>query len=114
MAITQSQFEALITDQLQQEGWDVSKGLVTDVLKTQASVAHGLISKGESVPIRDLLKINPRYKPKSAKRTAVFFGEERTVAARPASVVLKATFLKAAKEAVPQTPQKIAKIFSGR
>src|ERR1700722_18838802 len=106
MPITQSAFEALITDKLQQDGWEVSKSLVTDVLKAQASLAHGLLAKGESVPIRDLLKINPRYKAKQPRRTATFFGEERTVAARPASVVLKATFLKAAKDALPQSPQK--------
>jgi hypothetical protein len=110
MTVTQSQLEALITDRLQQEGWEVSKSLVTDTLKMQAVVARELIAKGEPVPIRDLLKINPRYRPKMPKRTGTFFGEERTVAARPASIVLKATFLKAAKDAVP-TGRAIVKIF---
>jgi hypothetical protein len=101
MTVTQSQFESLITDRLNTEGWDIKKGDVSEILKAQAAIAHDLIAKGEAVPLRDLLKINPRYRPKQPKRTGVFFGEERTVAARPASVVLKATFLKAAKDAVP-------------
>jgi hypothetical protein len=110
MAVTQSQFEALITDKVQQDGWEVSRGLITDVMKAQAEVAHGLIAKGEPVPLRDLCKIKPVYKPKQPKRTGMFFGEERTVAARPASVVLKATFLKAAKNAVP-TGRRVAAVF---
>jgi hypothetical protein len=103
--------EALITDRLQQDGWEVTRSLIADVMKTQAAVVHEQIGKGESVALGRLgVKINVRYKPKQPKRTGVFFGEERTVAARPASVVLKATFMKVAKDALP-AGRKIAAIF---
>jgi hypothetical protein len=111
MSLTQSQFEALITDRLQQDGWEVTRSLITDVMKAQAAVAHEHIAKGETVTIRDICRMVPKFKPKTAKHTGVFFGEERTVAAKPASVVLKVFAKPVAKAATPSTPAAIRKIF---
>lgn len=106
MATTYSQLEALVTDRLNQDGWDIKKGDVTAVIQTMGDTVHELVGKGEAVTVRGLVKVEAKLKPKMPKRTVKMFGEEKMVAAKPASTKIRIIAVKALKDALP-TPQKL-------
>jgi nucleoid DNA-binding protein len=108
---TAADFNKAVMETLNKAGWEFNQSNAREVINAVTTTAHEFFAEGEPVTIGGLVKLTPRYKPKQAAKTGVFFGEERKVAAKPASVVLKATFLKSAKDALPSTPARIKKIF---
>jgi nucleoid DNA-binding protein len=105
---TYSEVEVAVTDKLNQEGWEIKRADVAEIMKALSEVAADYVAKGEPFTIRGIVKIAVKLKPKTPKRTMEMFGEVREVAAKPASITFaRPVMLKQMKDALPSV-QKMA------
>ena len=98
MALTQSQLATEIAERS-----DMSKSEVKRVLDTLEAVALEELSKAEKVKIGGLVQMTVRVKEATKARPGrnPATGEEITIAAKPASVTVRARPLAKAKGALP-------------
>ena len=98
MALTQSQLATEIAERS-----DMSKSEVKRVLDTLEAVALEELSKAEKVKIGGLVQMTVRVKEATRARPGrnPATGEEITIAAKPASVTVRARPLAKAKAALP-------------
>ena len=98
MALTQSQLISQIA-----EDTELTKNDVKNVLTSLEEVVLSQIGSAEKVKIGSLVQLNVRLRPatKARKGRNPATGEEITIAAKPASVTLKARPLAKAKSALP-------------
>lgn len=98
MPLTQSQFATAIADRA-----EVSKVEAKRVLDALEEVVLEEIGNAEKVKIGGLVQLNVRVKPASKARQGrnPATGEEITISAKPASVVLRPRALTKAKGALP-------------
>jgi DNA-binding protein HU-beta len=98
MALTQSQLVAAVAERSELSKSDAKRALeaLDEIVKEQ-------ISEAEKVRIGSLVQLTVRLKPatKARKGRNPATGEEITIAAKPASVDLRARPLAKAKEALP-------------
>jgi len=109
LPLTQSQFATAIADRA-----EVSKIEAKRVLDAIEEVGLEEIGNAEKVKIGSLVQLNVRVRPASKARQGrnPATGEEITISAKPASVVLKARPLKKAKDVLPSV-QKAKKKLGG-
>ena len=98
MPLTQSQFATAVADRA-----EVSKAEAKRVLDALEEVVLEEIANAEKVKIGSLVQLNVRVKPASKARPGrnPATGEEITISAKPASVVLRPRALAKAKSALP-------------
>src|SRR5262249_50491934 len=110
VALTQTQ---LISAVAERSG--LSKAEAKRVLVALEEVVHDEIANAEQVRIAGLVSLTVRVKPatKARKGRNPATGEEITIAAKPASVALKARVLAGAKKSLP-TVQKARRRLAAR
>ncbi|MEX0993195.1 MAG: HU family DNA-binding protein [Solirubrobacterales bacterium] len=98
MPLTQSQFASAIADRA-----EISKVEAKRVLDALEEVVLDEIENAEKVKIGSLVQLTVRVRPASKARPGrnPATGEEITIAAKPASVVLRARALTKAKSVLP-------------
>ena len=98
MALTQTQLAAAVAEKA-----DLSNAEAKRVLAALEDVVLDEIGNAQKVRIGGLVQLTPRMKPATKKRPGrnPATGEEITIAAKPASVDLRARPLAKAKEALP-------------
>lgn len=85
------------------ENTGIAKGVVRNVLATQEALIVECIKECEKVKVGSVVQIEVKIRPARKKRKGrnPATGEEIQIAAKPASPVVKARLLKAAKDATP-------------
>lgn len=108
MALTQTQLIAKLAEET-----ELSKAEVKTVLTALEETILSEISEAEKVKIGSLVQLQVKLKPATKEREGrnPATGETITIAAKPASVQLKARPLAKAKNALP-TVQKAKKVLS--
>lgn len=98
MALTQTQLAAEIAERA-----DLSRAQVKDVLAALEEVVLEQIGDAEKVKIGNLVQLNVRVRPATKARPGrnPATGEEITIAAKPASVTVRARPLAKTKAALP-------------
>ncbi len=98
MPLTQTQLASAVADRA-----EVTKADAKRVLAALDEVILEELGNAQKVRIGGLVQLTPRVKPATKKRTGrnPATGEEITIAAKPASVDLRARPLAKAKEALP-------------
>jgi nucleoid DNA-binding protein len=88
----------------------LAAGVVRHVLAAWEDAILGEVEQGQKVKLGQLVQLNPKVKPKTKKRMGrnPRTGEEVEIAAKPASVVVRARVLKKVKDHLP-TVQKARK-----
>jgi nucleoid DNA-binding protein len=109
LPLTQSQLAVAVADRA-----EVSKAEAKRVLDALEEVAFEEIANAEKVKIGGLVQLTVRMRPASKARPGrnPATGEEITISAKPASVVLKARPLTKAKSVLPSV-QKARKRLGG-
>ncbi len=109
MALTQSQFAAELAERA-----DLTRAQAKDVLAALEEIVLEEISNAEKVKIGNLVQLTVRVKPATKARPGrnPATGEEITIAAKPASVDVRARALAKTKAALPSV-QKAKKKLGG-
>lgn len=92
----------------------ISKSDIRHILDSGKEILEGVIAEGNRVKLFGLVQVESKLKKSTKARVGrnPSNGEEVKIAAKPASVVLKARLLKPAKEIELVTTQKLKRLLS--
>lgn len=110
MALTQSQLVAAVADRA-----DLSKADAKRALAALDDVVLQELSNAQKVKIGNVVQLTVRIKPAQKKRKGrnPATGEEITIAAKPASVDVRARALARAKDALPSVQKARRRLAAG-